>query len=306
MIKYICRRLFHTLFMIAGISLIVFLITNVIGDPLALLVPLDATHEDIANISKQLGLDEPIHERYLIFLKNLLKGDFGESFIFEEPAMDLVWEHLPATMELTLAAMLIAVFFAIPIGIISAIRPYSLLDRIARFFALIGQASPSYWLGIMAILFFGVKLRILPISGRGGLDHLILPAATLGFYAMAAIMRLTRSAMLDVMDMDFIRTARIKGLGEKKVILKHAFKNALIPVVTIVSLFTGRLLGGAVITETIFAWPGLGRLSIQAVQASDFPLVQAAVFMMSIFFIFINLVVDILYSWIDPRIVYGK
>ena len=298
--------MFHTVFMILGISLIVFVITNVIGDPLALLVPLDATQEDIDNISMQLGLDKPLHEQYFIFLKNISKGDFGTSFIFEEPAMELVWAHLPATVELTIAAMIFAVCGAIPVGILAAIRPYSLVDRAARVLALLGQASPSYWLGIMAILFFGVKLRIMLISGRGGLDHLILPAATLGFYAMAAIMRLTRSAMLDVMDRDYIRTARIKGLSEKKVILKHAFTNALIPVVTIVSLFTGRLLGGAVITETIFAWPGLGRLSVQAVQSSDFPLVQASVFMMSIFFIFINLAVDILYSWIDPRIVYKQ
>jgi peptide/nickel transport system permease protein len=291
--------------MILGITIIIFIITNVVGDPVALLMNPEATKEQYQVLRHQLGLDRPFHTQYLLFLKNVVMGDFGRSFQFEEPAMALVWEHLPATVELTVAAVIFAILASIPVGIMSAVKPYSLIDRMGRFIALTGQAAPGYWLGIMAILFFGVRLRLLPISGRGTLAHLILPAVTLGFYALAAIMRLTRSAMLDVMDRDYIRTARIKGLGEKKVVLKHAFKNALIPVVTIVSLFLGRLLGGAVVTETIFAWPGLGRLSIQAIQASDFPLVQAAVFVMSIFFIAINLLVDILYSWIDPRITYS-
>lgn len=305
MLKYILRRIFHSIFMILGITIIIFIITNVVGDPVTLLMDPEAPKEQYEMLRHQLGLDRPLHTQYLVFLKNAVKGNFGRSFQFEEPAMDLVWEHLPATIELTIAAVIFAVVAAIPVGIISAVKPYSLIDRIGRLIALTGQAAPGYWLGIMAILFFGVKLRILPISGRGGLDHLILPSVTLGFYALAAIMRLTRSAMLDVMDQDYVRTARIKGLAESKVVLKHAFKNALIPVVTIVSLFLGRLLGGAVVTETIFAWPGIGRLSIQAIQGSDFPLVQAAVFIMSVFFIAINLLVDLLYCWIDPRITYS-
>lgn len=291
--------------MMLGITIIIFVITNVVGDPVALLMDPEAPKAQYEMLRHQLGLDRPFYTQYLLFLKNVIQGDFGRSFQFEESAMGLVWEHLPATVELAGAAVIFAIITAIPVGIVSAVRPYSLIDRLGRLIALVGQAAPGYWLGIMAILFFGVKLRVLPISGRGGLDHLVIPAVTLGFYALAAIMRLTRSAMLDVLDRDYIRTARIKGLSENKVVLKHAFKNALIPVVTIVSLFMGRLLGGAVVTETIFAWPGLGRLSIQAIQASDFPLVQATVFVMSVFFIAINLLVDILYCWIDPRVTYS-
>ena len=305
MVKYILTRLFHSIVMILGITLIIFIITNVVGDPTALLLDDEATVEQQQMLRHEIGLDRPLYIQYFVFLKNAVRSDFGESFQFQEPAFRLVMEHLPATVELSLAAILFAVVFAIPLGVISAVRPYTLLDRLVRLAALAGQAAPGFWLGIMAILFFGVKLHLLPISGRGGLANLILPAATLGFYALAAIMRLTRSAMLDVLDKDYIRTARIKGLGEGKVILKHGFRNALIPVVTIVSLFMGRLLGGAVVTETIFAWPGMGRLAVQAIQSSDFPVVQAAVLLMSLLFIAINLAVDILYTWIDPRITYN-
>lgn len=302
MVKYVLRRLFHSIFMILGITIIIFVITNVLGDPVALMMEPDATQKQYEMLRRELGLERPYHVQYFLFLKKLAQGNFGRSFQFEEPAFSLVMQHLPATIELTMASLLFAASVAIPVGIISAVKPYSLLDKIGRLFALAGQSAPGFWLGIMAILLFGVKLRILPISGRDGLSHLILPAVTLGFYAMAAIMRLTRSAMLDVLDSDYIRTARIKGLAESKVVLKHGLKNALIPVITIISLFMGRLLGGAVITETIFAWPGMGRLAVQAIQASDFPVVQAVVFSMSVMFIFINLSVDILYCWIDPRI----
>lgn len=304
MLTYICRRLYHAIFMVLGITIIVFIITNVLGDPAILLLDSEATEEQHQMLRRSLGLDRPLYTQYFVFLKKLAKGDFGMSIQFQEPALKLVLQHVPATVELTLASLLFGVVIAIPVGVISAVRPYSLIDRVSRLIALIGQATPGYWLGIMAILFFGVKLRWLPISGRGDLSQLILPAVTLGLFSLAAFMRLTRSAMLDVMDKDYIRTARIKGLPERKVVLKHAFKNALIPVVTIVSVFMGRLLGGAVVTETIFAWPGLGRLSVQAIQSSDFPVVQAAVFVMAFLFITINLTVDILYCWIDPRIKY--
>ncbi|MGD8564281.1 MAG: ABC transporter permease [Desulfarculaceae bacterium] len=304
MARYILRRLYHSVFMILGITMIIFVITNVLGDPSALLLDAEATLEQRKNLRHEIGLDQPVYIQYYRFMKNVVKGDFGDSLQMQTPALDLVWQHLPATVELSVAALTFAVVLALPFGIISAVKPYSLIDRVVRVLALAGQAAPGFWLGIMAILFFGVKLRWLPISGRGGLEHLILPTVTLGFYALAAIMRLTRSSMLDVLDKDYIRTARIKGLGEGAVVFKHALKNALIPVITIVSLFMGRLLGGAVITETIFAWPGMGRLAIQAIQSSDFPVVQSVVFLMSLFFIFINLTVDILYSLIDPRISY--
>jgi peptide/nickel transport system permease protein len=290
--------------MVLGVTILIFIITNVIGDPVVLLLDPTAPPSQFDLLRRELGLDKPFHIQYLVFLKNAVRGNFGQSLQYREPAMPLVLHYLPATVELTLAAMFFMVSVAIPIGVYSAIRPYSIGDRIARFLALCGQAAPPFWLGIMAILWVGVKLKLLPISGRGGLSHLILPAITLGFYGMAAILRLTRSAMLDVLEKDYIRTARIKGLTERKVVLKHAFKNALIPVVTYIALLLAALLGGAVITETIFAWPGLGRLAVQSVTARDFPVVQASVFVASIFYISINLFVDVIYTWIDPRITY--
>ncbi|KIX15537.1 ABC transporter permease [Dethiosulfatarculus sandiegensis] len=305
MVRYILNRLFQSVLMLLGITLVIFVITNVLGDPAALLVDDEFSKEEQLALRHEIGLDQPLMVQYFRFVEKAVQGDFGQSLQMQTPAFELVWEHLPATVELSLAAIFFAVLFAIPLGIASAVKPYSVLDRVLRVLALSGQAAPGFWLGIMAILFFGVKLKLLPISGRGGWEHLIMPAATLGFYALAAIMRLTRSAMLDVLDKDYIRTARIKGVHEKSVVLKHALKNALVPVITIVSLFMGRLLGGAVVTETIFAWPGMGRLAIGAIQTSDFPVVQAAVFLMSLFFILINLLVDILYSFIDPRITYN-
>lgn len=306
MVKYILRRLFVSVFVVFGITLIIFIITNVIGDPVALLLPLDATRADYELFQKELGLDRPLYVQYILFLKNAIQGNFGKSFLFNKPCLQLVMEYLPATIELTFASMFVAVIVAIPIGILSAVKPYSLLDRCGRIFGLLGQASPTFWLGIMAILLFGVKLKWLPISGRGNLSQLVMPAVTLGFFSMAAIMRLTRSSMIDVLDKDYIRTARVKGLPESWVVVKHAFKNTLIPVVTIVSLMLGRMLSGAVIVETVFAWPGVGRLAVQAIYTRDFPLVQATVFFTSIFFIGINLLVDVLYTWIDPRITYER
>lgn len=306
MAKYVLRRLIHSIFVILGITVIIFFVTNVIGDPVTLLLPSDASKADYEMLRRELGLDRPLHVQYFTFLRNAVRGNFGKSFIFGKPSLTLVMEYLPATIELTLVSLFIAVVVAIPLGIFSAVNPYSLLDRVVRIFGLLGQAAPDFWLGIMAILLLGVRLKWLPISGRGGIDHLVMPAFSLGFYCMAAIMRLTRSSMLDVLDKDYIRTARIKGLPETWVVLKHAFKNTLIPVVTVVSIMLGRMLGGAVVTETVFAWPGVGRLAVQAIYSRDFPLVQAAVFFTSVFFIGINLVVDILYTWIDPRISYER
>lgn len=302
--KYILRRFFHSIFMILGITIVIFVITNVVGDPVALLLDPMSTREDFERLRKQLGLDRPLHAQYLQFLQNAVQGDFGKSLQSKDPAMSLVLEHLPATIELTLASMLIMLTVALPVGIYSAARPYTLGDTLAKLFALAGQATPNFWLGIMLILLFGVKLKWLPISGRGGIENLILPALTHGVFGMAAVTRLTRSAMLDVLDRDYIRTARIKGLSETRVIFKHAFRNALIPVTTYVALLFAALLGGSVITETIFAWPGIGRLAVHSITTNDFPVVQAVVFLASIVFIMVNLLVDVLYCWIDPRITY--
>ncbi len=301
---FLLRRLCHSIIVIFGITLIIFIITHMIGDPVSLLLPPEASQSEREVFRSQLGLDRPLHIQYAVFLKDAIKGDFGISFRHGRPALGLVLYHLPATLELTVAAMLLSILLAIPIGILSSVKPGSFLDRLGMTFALFGQSAPVFWVGIMFILLFGVKLRWFPVSGRGGIENLVMPAVTLGLFSTAAITRLTRSSMLDVLDREYIRTARIKGLPEILVVFKHALKNALIPIVTIVALQFGMMLSGAVITETIFAWPGVGRLAVNAIYNRDYPVVQAAVFVTSVFFILINLLVDLIYTRIDPRITY--
>jgi len=302
--NYLLKRLYHSFIVIFGITLIIFIITHMIGDPVVLLLSPEATQADRDELQRQLGLDRPLPVQYMVFLKDAVRGDFGTSFRHQRPALELVLHHLPATLELTLAAMVLSVLISIPLGILASVKPGSLLDRTGMTFALFGQSAPVFWIGIMFILLFGVKLRWFPISGRGGIENLIMPAMTLALFSTAAQTRLTRSSMLDVLDKDFIRTARSKGLHESRVILKHGLKNALIPIITIVALQFGMMLSGAVITETIFAWPGVGRLAVNAIYNRDYPVIQAAVFVTSFFFIFINLIVDIIYTKIDPRITY--
>jgi ABC-type dipeptide/oligopeptide/nickel transport system permease component len=301
---YLLRRLYHSLIVIFGITLVIFIITHMIGDPVVLLLSPEATQADRDELQHQLGLDRPLPVQYMVFLRDAVRGHFGTSFRHQRPALELVLQHLPATLELTLAAMVLSILISIPLGILASMKPGSLLDRTGMTFALFGQSAPVFWIGIMFILLFGVKLRWFPISGRGGIENLIMPAMTLALFSTAAQTRLTRSSMLDVLDKDFIRTARSKGLHEFKVILKHGLKNALIPIITIVALQFGMMLSGAVITETIFAWPGVGRLAVNAIYNRDYPVIQAAVFVTSVFFIFINLIVDFLYTKIDPRITY--
>jgi ABC-type dipeptide/oligopeptide/nickel transport system permease component len=301
---YLLRRLYHSFIVILGITLIIFIITHMIGDPVVLLLSPEATQADRDELQRQLGLDRSLPVQYMVFLKDAVRGDFGTSFRHQRPALELVLQHLPATLELTLAAMVLSILISIPLGILTSMRPGSFIDRTGMTFALFGQSAPVFWIGIMFILLFGVKLRWFPISGRGGIENLIMPAMTLALFSTAAQTRLTRSSMLDVLDKDFIRTARSKGLHEFKVILKHGLKNALIPIITIVALQFGMMLSGAVITETIFAWPGVGRLAVNAIYNRDYPVIQAAVFVTSFFFIFINLIVDLLYTKIDPRITY--
>ena len=302
--NYLLKRLYHSFIVILGITLIIFAITHMIGDPVVLLLSPEATQADRDELQRQLGLDRSLPVQYMVFLKDAVRGNFGTSFRHQQPALELVLHHLPATLELALAAMVLSVLISIPLGILASMRPGSLLDRTGMTFALFGQSAPVFWIGIMFILLFGVKLRWFPISGRGGIENLIMPALTLALFSTAAQTRLTRSSMLDVLEKDFIRTARSKGLHEFKVILKHGLKNALIPILTIVALQFGMMLSGAVITETIFAWPGVGRLAVNAIYNRDYPVIQAAVFVTSLFFIFINLLVDIIYTKIDPRITY--
>ena len=302
--SYLLRRLWQSLLVLFGVSVVVFLILHLTGDPAALLLPPDATAEDIARFRTAMGFDDPVAVQYLRFLKGAVRGDFGESLRHGEPAMPLVVERLPATFQLAGAGLLIALGLAIPAGIISAMKRNTAVDYVATVAALLGQAMPTFWLGIMLILVFSVRLNWLPSSGRGGLEHLILPAITLGLFTAARITRLTRSGMLEVLAQDYIRTARAKGVGESPVVWKHALKNASIPIVTIVGIDLGTLLGGSVITETIFAWPGVGRLSVQAIFNRDYPVVQSAVFLLASTFVIVNFLVDIVYTYLDPRIRY--
>ena len=299
---YILKRLFHSIFVLVGISLVVFIILHLTGDPAALLMPMDATPDQIAQFRKEMGFTDPLIVQYWRFFKGTLHGDFGLSFRHSQPALDLVLERMPATIQLTLAAMIIAMIIAVPVGIISAIRRNSILDHIGMTGALLGQSTPVFWLGIMLILVFSVTIQWFPSSGRGAIEHLVLPAVTLGMFSMARTARMMRSSMLEVLGQEYMKTAKAKGLSPRMVILKHALKNALIPVVTIVGMELGTLLGGAVITETIFAWPGVGRLAVQAIYNRDYPVVQAAVFLLAAIFVLVNLLVDILYTYLDPRV----
>ncbi|HET9923597.1 MAG TPA: nickel ABC transporter permease [Methylomirabilota bacterium] len=300
--SYLLRRLWQSLLVLFGVSVVVFLILHLTGDPAALLLPPDATAEDIGKFRIAMGFDDPVAVQYLRFLKGAVRGNFGESLRHGEPAMALVLERLPATFELAGAGLLIALCLAIPAGIVSAVRRNTSVDYVSTVVALLGQAMPTFWLGIMLILVFSVRLNWLPSSGRGSLEHLILPAITLGLFTTARITRLTRSGMLEVLGQDYIRTARAKGVGESPVVWKHALKNASIPIVTIVGIELGTLLGGSVITETIFAWPGVGRLSVQAIFNRDYPVVQSAVFLLASTFVIVNFLVDVVYTYLDPRI----
>jgi ABC-type dipeptide/oligopeptide/nickel transport system permease component len=300
--SYLVRRLWQSVLVLFGVSVVVFLILHLTGDPAALLLPPDATAEDVARFRKSMGFDDPVVVQYVRFLKGALRGDFGESLRHGEPAMGLVVERMPATFELAGAGLLLALCLAIPAGIISAVKRNTLVDYVSTVVALLGQAMPTFWLGIMLILVFSVRLNWLPSSGRGDLQHLILPAITLGLFTTARITRLTRSGMLEVLGQDYIRTARAKGVSEPPVVWKHALKNASIPIVTIVGIELGTVLGGSVITETIFAWPGVGRLSVQAIFNRDYPVVQAAVFLLASTFVIVNLLVDVVYTYLDPRI----
>jgi ABC-type dipeptide/oligopeptide/nickel transport system permease component len=302
---YILKRLFHSIFVLVGISLVVFIILHLTGDPAALLMPMDATPEQVAQFRKEMGFTDPIIVQYWRFFKGTLRGDFGQSFRHSQPALELVMERMPATIQLTAAAMVIALVVAIPVGIISAIRRNSLLDHIGMTGALLGQSTPVFWLGIMLILIFSVTIQWFPSSGRGEIQHLVLPAITLGMFTMARTARMMRSSMLEVMGQEYMKTAKAKGLNPGTVILKHALKNAAIPVVTIIGMELGTLLGGAVITETIFAWPGVGRLAVQAIYNRDYPVVQAAVFLLASIFVLVNLIVDLLYTYLDPRVKLG-
>jgi peptide/nickel transport system permease protein len=299
---FLLRRLLQSLVVLLGVSFVVFFILFLTGDPAAVMLPPEATAEDIRNFRESMGFNDPFFVQYGRFLLGALRGNFGTSIRHGEPAFTLVVERMPATFELAGAALVIALLLAIPAGIVSAVRRNTVIDYISTVVALLGQSMPTFWLGIMLILFFSVQFQVLPSSGRGTWQHLVLPAVTLGLFTTARITRLTRSGMLEVLNQDYIRTAKAKGVSDPPVVWKHALKNAAIPIVTIVGIELGTLLGGSVITETIFAWPGVGRLSVQAIYNRDYPVVQAAVFLLAATFIVVNLFVDLVYTYLDPRI----
>jgi glutathione transport system permease protein len=302
--RFIARRLLDAIFVVFGVSFVAFILVHLSGDPVLLMLPLDTSQQQIDEFRHRMGFDRPLLVQYLRFLSGAVQGDFGVSLRFDQPALRLVVERLPATAGLALVSLALAAGFGIPAGVVAAVGRGHGWDVIIRTLALVGQAVPIFWLGIMLILLFGERLHLLPTSGMGTWRHIVLPAVSLAAYSAASISRLQRSAMLDVLGREYVTTARAKGLSALAVITRHALRNALIPVVTIIGLQMGTLLGGAIITETIFAWPGVGRLSLQAIQSRDYVLVQASVFIVATTFVLINLVVDILYAALDPRIAY--
>jgi len=303
MTPYIIRRLALSLVVLIGVSALVFgLIHLAPGDPARLMLYDTAPEEEVQAMRKTLGLDQPLYLQYWLFLSNALRGNLGRSLYYKEPALRIILEHLPATAELTFAALLVSLVVAVPMGIVSAVRRDTVWDYAGMLLATIGQATPVFWLGLMFILLFSVQWTVLPSSGRGGIENLLMPAVTLGAPLMALVTRLVRSGMLDILGEDYIRTARAKGLPNPAIVYRHALRNMLIPLITVVGLQLGALLGGAVITETIFAWPGVGRLVVTAITARDYPLVQAATLLVSVYFVGINLLLDVLYVYIDPRI----
>ena len=303
MAKYILFRLLRAVAVILAVLVSVFIIINATGDPVRLMMPVDATEADIQQMRHTLGYDRPVLIRVVEFVANAAHGDFGKSLRFMgEPALGLVVERLPATVTLAIASLLWSLPLSLVLGVISALQRHSWLSSFSTLLALFGQSIPNFWLGIVLIMVFSVHFNLLPAYGEGTIQHLILPAVTLGFFPLARNSRMVRSMLLEVMAQDYIRTARAKGLTENAVILYHAMKNALAPVITMLGLEIGTLLGGAVVVETVFAWPGLGRLAVQSIFLRDFPVVQAAVFVVATGFVVINFFVDITYGWLDPRV----
>lgn len=302
MARYVLRRLAFGVLAVFGVALITFVAMRLSGDVTFLLVPFDASAAEIAAVRARYGLDRPLSVQFFAWLGGVLRGDFGVSIKYDVPALDLVLSRLPATLLLSVTGFLLALLIGVALGIVAAMRRGTALDSGATAFGLIGQAMPGFWVAIMLQLVFAVQLGWLPTGGVGSWRHLLLPALAVSWFSIAAFMRLTRSSMLEVLDTDYVRLARVKGNSEPAVILKHALPNAAIPLVTFAGLNLGALLGGAVVIETVFAWPGVGQLMIGAIGARDYPVVQAGVLVTATLFILVNLCVDLLYGTLDPRV----
>jgi peptide/nickel transport system permease protein len=299
---FIARRVGQAIVVLFCVATVAFLVVRMAGDPVNAMLPDNATLEQEQQLRHLLGLDRPLIAQYGSYLGGLLHLDFGQSLFFHQPALDIILDRLPATVQLSVAALIFALVVSIPAGIIAAVRRGRATDSAVMGAVLVGQSTPAFFVGIVLILVFAVELKWLPASGIGGIEHLILPAITLGLYSMAMIARLLRSSLIDVLGEDHIRTARAKGLSPTRVLLTNALRNASLPVVTIVGLEIGNLLGGAILTETVFSWPGVGRLTVEAVTNRDYPLMQATVLFLAVVFVVVNLIVDILYAFLDPRV----
>ena len=303
--RYLIFRIGQSVIALIGVSMLVFFLTRLSGNVLDLMLPIEATPEDFARVEKAWGLDKPLIVQYGVYVGNVLQGDWGESWKWGSGALEIVLEKFPAAVQLASFTLLVSTALGLGIGVLVAVKKGSPFDWGGKVVALLGQSLPGFWLGIVLMWVFAVLLGWLPTSGKGGLSHMIMPAVTLGWFNVAALMRLTRSAMLEVLDSEYVKLARIKGLSEWKVIWKHCLRNAAIAPLTYFGLVAGFLLTGSVVTETVFAWPGTGLLAVEAVQARDYQVVQAVVLFMASIFIVSNLVVDILYAYVDPRIRYN-
>ncbi len=303
--RYALRQVVQLAVVIVGISMLAFAILHVIGDPVTLLLPQNAGKEEYARYNKLLGLDRPIYVQYWKFASRAVQGDFGKSWYADTPAFKLVLERMLPTLYLTTAGLVTALLIALPLGILAALKRHSFVDSLCTMAAVAGQAMPIFWLGIMLIIIFAVQLRLLPASGYGTWQHFLMPSFTLGAFLAPITMRLVRSGVIEIMNMEYIKTARAKGLAERLVVVKHAFRNACIPVITVLGLQFGQLLGGAVITETVFAWPGVATLTVDAIRNQDFPVVQCAVVLLALIIVAVNFLVDMIVGLIDPRIRVG-
>jgi len=305
MSRFLARRLLTAAFVVFGVVTVIFVLARMIGDPIDLMIQPGMTQNDVAELRSELGFDRSLFVQYFDFLGSALTGDFGSSPWQYQPALGLVLERLPWTLLLTASALVFALSVALVVGSISAIRRGSLIDRFAMFLVMLGQSIPNFWLGLMLILLFATQFQLLPAAGSGSWQHLILPTITLGLFSLARLTRLVRSELLSIIWQDYMRTARAKGLPPSIIFARHALRNVAIPVITVIAVDFGLLMGGAIVTETIFSWPGVGRLLIQAIGQRDFPILQAGVFVIALLVVFANLIADLLYAWFDPRVRYG-
>jgi len=300
--NYLARQIVQLAVVVVGVSMLAFAILHVIGDPVLLLLPQNAGKEEYERYHKLLGLDRPLYVQYWRFASRAVQGDFGKSWYTDTPAFGLVVERMPPTIYLTLAGLVVALAIALPLGILAALKRHSLADNLCTLLAVAGQAMPIFWLGIMLIIIFAVRLRALPASGYGTWENFLMPSFTLGAFLAPVTMRLVRSGVIEVMNMEYIKTARAKGVGERVVVIKHAFRNACIPVITVLGIQFGQLLGGAIVTETVFAWPGVATLTVDSIRNQDFAVVQCAVVLLALLIVAVNFIVDIIVGLIDPRI----